>query len=322
MIRLILCLVIFWNVENYFDPFDDPVTSDNDFTIKGAYSWTWPRFYKKRNDIVKTLIACGQQEDGSWQAPCIIGLCEIENFFVLYQLINDTPLSRLGYGIIHRDSPDPRGIDVGLLYRRERFRPAATAFYRIPAQDSSLLGTREILYVRGVLDQRDTLHFFVNHWPSRRGGAQAETNRQAASTLLQRIVDSIGKSSPGARIVVMGDFNDPPQAPALLSLASGRLVNVSAPDTYKYNGAWECMDQFLVSETLYRELEYVKVARLPHLLERDQTHLGHKPKRTYQGPAYKGGISDHLPITLKFITFVSYGISTRKDTPDGSVLCH
>ena len=311
MIRLILCLVIFWNVENYFDPFDDPLTNDNDFTIKGEYAWTWPRFYKKRNEIVKTLIACGQKDDGSWEAPCIIGLCEIENFFVLYQLINDTPLSRLGYGIIHRDSPDPRGIDVALLYRKERFRPAGTAFYPIPDTNGSFLRTREILYVRGILDQRDTLHFFVNHWPSRRGGARAETNRQAASTLLQRVVDSIGNVSAGARIVVMGDFNDPPEAPVLRSLSSDSLINVSAGDTYKYKGVWECMDQFLVSPTVNRELEYVKVARLPHLLERDQAHLGHKPKRTYQGPAYRGGISDHLPITLKFITFVSYVIPKR-----------
>ena len=322
MIRFIFCLVIFWNVENYFDPLDDPATNDNDFTIKGSYAWTWPRFYKKRNDIVKTIIACGQQDDGTWEAPCIIGLCEIENFFVLFQLINDTPLSRLGYGIIHRDSPDPRGMDVALLYRKERFRPQGTTFYRIPDGKGGTLGTREILYVRGVLDQRDTLHFFVNHWPSRRGGAGAQTHRQAASNILQRVVDSIGNASARARIVVMGDFNDPPQAATLQSLASGRLINISPPDTYKYAGAWECMDQFLVSSSLYRDLEYVKVARLPHLLERDKTHLGHKPKRTYQGPAYKGGISDHLPVTLKFITFASYGISTRKDTPDGAVLCH
>lgn len=311
MLRFIFCLVIFWNVENYFDPFDDPLTGDNDFTPAGSYTWTWNRFLKKRNDIVKTLIACGEQEDGSWVAPCIVGLCEIENFFVLWQLVSDTPLSPLGYGIIHRNSPDPRGIDVALLYRKERFSPVKTCFYGIPSEDGTLLKTREILYVSGVLDGRDTLHFLVNHWPSRRGGDMAEANRQAAARLLQGIVDSIATASPGARIVVMGDFNDPPEAPVLRSLSSDSLINVSAGDTYKYKGVWECMDQFLVSPTVNRELEYVKVARLPHLLERDQAHLGHKPKRTYQGPAYRGGISDHLPITLKFITFVSYVIPKR-----------
>lgn len=311
MIRFILCLVIFWNVENYFDPFDDPLTNDNDFTPGGSYSWTWHRFVKKRNDIAKTLIACGTIGGKKWEAPCIIGLCEIENRFVLHQLVNDSPLAPMGYGIVHRDSPDSRGIDVALLYRKARFRPLKVIHYSIPGQDSLAVGTRTILYVKGELDRCDTVHFLVNHWPSKRGGIQAEKRRMIAAEILLTITDSIFLTSPGARILVMGDFNDPPGSPPLRRLESGALTNVSAGDTYKYKGAWECPDQFLVSPSIKQDLEYVKVARLPHLLERDRTHMGNKPRRTYQGPVYKGGISDHLPITLKFITFVSYGFPTR-----------
>ena len=91
MFRLVLCLVVFWNVENYFDPFDDPLTRDESFTPQGYFAWTWNRFIKKRNDLAKTIIACGLQDDGTWEAPCIVGLCEIENFFVLYQLVTDSP---------------------------------------------------------------------------------------------------------------------------------------------------------------------------------------------------------------------------------------
>ena len=137
MIRIILCLVVFWNVENYFDPFDDPLTNDNDFTPQGYYSWTWKRFLKKRNDLAKVLIACGQHDSGNgsgsannsgngsanstWEAPCIIGLCEVENFFVLHQLVTDSPLAPLGYGIVHRDYKDTRGIEVAQLNRKTDF---------------------------------------------------------------------------------------------------------------------------------------------------------------------------------------------------------
>lgn len=321
MIRLILCLVIFWNVENYFDPFDDPLTNDNDFTIKGEYAWTWPRFYKKRNEIVKTLIACGQKDDGSWEAPCIIGLCEIENF-LSFTSSSMTPRFHV---LVTGSFTGIHLIPGALMWRCSTGKNDSGRqelhFTRFPTQTAVFSGQGKS-FMSGEFWIKGTPFIFCKSLAFLPGGARAETNRQAASTLLQRVVDSIGNVSAGARIVVMGDFNDPPEAPALRSLASGRLVNVSVPDTYKYNGAWECMDQFLVSESSFRELEYVKVARLPHLLERDQAHLGHKPKRTYQGPVYKGGISDHLPVTLKFITFVSYGISTSEDTPDGPVFCH
>lgn len=311
MIRVILCLVVFWNVENYFDPFDDLLTLDDAFTQEGSYGWTWSRFIKKSNEIAKTLIACGIQEDGSWEAPCLVGLCEIENFFVLYRLTSDTPLAPLRYGIIHRDSPDPRGIDVALLYHRDRFVPVKTDFYPITEEDGSRVETREILYTSGVIDQKDTLHVMVNHWPSRLGGTSAQKHRMTASAILLRITDSLLRQSPGARILIMGDFNEQPGTPPMEQLTSGAMVNVSDRATYKYRGAWECIDQFLVSPAAEKEVEYVKTMRLPHLLERDRTHLGYKPRRTYQGPVYKGGISDHLPITLKFITFVSYGLTTR-----------
>ncbi len=311
MIRWVLCLVVFWNVENYFDPFADPLTNDDEFTPKGAYSWTWDRFLKKKNDLAKTLISCGTQEDGTWEAPFIVGLCEIENWYVLSLLVNDSPLAPLDYGIIHRDSPDPRGIDVALLYLKERFLPLAQVYYPLRGEDGLVVKTREILYVKGILDNRDTLHFFVNHWPSKRGGVLAEGYRMYAADLLLRTVDSICKVSPQARIIVMGDFNELPDSRPLDHLSGKGMINVSREGTYKYRGVWECLDQFLLSPFVHKKMEYAKVFKNNYLLERDKTHLGYKPKRTYQGPVYHGGVSDHLPVTLKFITFAPYGFTTR-----------
>lgn len=311
MFKWILCLVVFWNVENYFDPFADPLTGYDEFTPEGAYSWTWDRFLKKKNDLAKIIISCGTQEDGTWEAPAIVGLCEIENRYVLSLLVNDSPLAPLQYGIIHRDSPDPRGIDVALLYLKARFLPLERAYYPLKEEDNIVLKTREILYVKGILDNRDTLHFFVNHWPSKRGGVLAEGYRMCASELLLQVIDSICRVSPQARVIVMGDFNDPPDSRPLMHLSGKGLINVSRGATYKYLGVWECLDQFLVSPSVHNNIEYVKVHKNNYLLERDETHLGDKPKRTYRGPVYHGGVSDHLPVTLKFITFASYGFTTR-----------
>ncbi len=338
MIRIILCLVVFWNVENYFDPFDDPLTNDNDFTPQGYYSWTWKRFLKKRNDLAKVLIACGQHDSGNgsgsannsgngsanstWEAPCIIGLCEVENFFVLHQLVTDSPLAPLGYGIVHRDSPDPRGIDVALLYRKTDFNLLEKRFYTLSHEDGTPVATREILYVKGIYANRDTLHFFVNHWPSKLGGAAAQALRLHASRVLLQAVDSILTDTPGAGIVVMGDFNDSPRSRAVRYLEQGSLTNVSAGDTYKFQGAWGCIDQFLVSSSVQDALSYVKVNRIPFLLEPDATYMGLKPRRTYLGPAYKGGISDHLPISLKIINFTGYVRPPGKHPSHEAILCY
>jgi len=311
MIKWVLCLVVFWNVENYFDPFADPLTGYDEFSAEGAYSWTWNRFLKKKNDLAKILISCGVREDGTWEAPSIIGLCEVENRFVLSLLVNDSPMAPLEYGIIHRDSPDPRGIDVALLYLKERFLPLERMYYALRGENNQALKTREILYVKGVLDARDTLHLFVNHWPSKRGGVLAEGYRMNASNLLLQAADSICRVSRQARIIVMGDFNDTPDSGPLRNLSGTRLVNVSREATYKYQGVWECLDQFLVTPSVQQDIKHVNAHKNSYLLERDKTHLGVKPKRTYRGPVYHGGVSDHLPVTLKFITFASYSFTTR-----------
>lgn len=321
MMRLILCLVLFWNVENYFDPFDDPLTRDESFTPQGYYAWTWYRFIRKRNDLAKTIIACGLKDDGTWEAPTIVGLCEVENFFVLYQLVTDSPLAPLEYGIIHRDSPDPRGIDVALLYKKETFKPLQANYYLPVYEDGTPAATREVLYVKGVYDKTDTLHFFVNHWPSKLGGTAAKALRMNASRMVQEVVDSVLAVCPLARIVVMGDFNDSPTSAAVRMLEGERLVNVSAGDTYKFQGAWDCIDQFLVSPSIQESLEYVNVVRLPFLLESDPTYMGQKPRRTYLGPAYKGGVSDHLPISLKITNFTGYDQEPRKYPAYEAVFC-
>lgn len=290
-----LCILqlsaVFWNVENFFDPYGD----EGDFTPTGSYHWTWSKFTSKRNDLAKTLIALGTTDSlGGWTPPALIGLAEVENRYVLRQMLTKTSLSLIPYDIVHRDSPDRRGIDVALLYDRTQFTLLSTHYLSLD------FPTREILYAKG-LAQGDTLHVFVNHWPSKRGGAAASApNREQAARVLWGCVDSLFRHvEEPLHILVMGDFNDPVSPP-------DGMVNISDQPTYKYQGRWECLDQFLVNASFLEAVAHVEAIEFPFLLERDKTHLGMKPRRTYIGPRYNAGVSDHLPIRVNFLNFVDY----------------
>ena len=158
--------IVFWNVENLYDPYDDTTTLDDEFTSGGAKHWTWSKFTAKLNHIAKTILAIGE-----WNPPAIIGLCEVENRYVLNKLIYNTPLKPWRYKFVHYESPDRRGVDVAMLYRPAHFRIIATRNVSIRFPFDTLAETREILYVKGVLFSDDTLSVFINHWPSRRGGS-------------------------------------------------------------------------------------------------------------------------------------------------------
>jgi Predicted extracellular nuclease len=303
--------IMFWNLENYFDPFDDPETNDDDFTPGGVKHWTWKRFTRKRNAIAKVLLASAT-ECGDW--PAIIGFAEVENKMVLRQLLQETPLAKLDYDIIHRDSPDRRGIDVAAIYRKSRFKPVKVNTITIDCDPP----TRDILYVKGVfLDNctsaEDTLHLFVNHWPSKLGGVSASRpRRQAAADALKRAIDSLQASQKTPLIIATGDFNDTPDGEPI-QFVSQNTVNLAAPlaekglGTIRYNGNWELIDQFIVSSTLIAPSMIIHTPA--YLLERDTKYLGFKPRRTYIGPRHNGGISDHLPIILKiFTTFASQNV--------------
>ena len=308
--------VIFWNLENFFDTFYDQGREDGNFTPFGEMHWTKKRFTAKRNAIAKTIIGAGEG-----CAPVIIGFAEVEKRYVLNNLIEETPLAQIGYSIIHKDSPDRRGIDVALIYRRELFVPLETEFIEVILPDTTAT-TRDILYTKGVLKERDTLHIFVNHWPSKFGGATfSEPGRRAASDALKHKSDSILHNNKYANIVAMGDFNDTPDASTITAL--DKLTNLSydlhkrGEGSIKYRGAWELIDQILVSPNLLNReksdsrhqqqhngpghlcVKSVSIYSPPYLLEKDATYSGMKPKRTYVGPRYNGGISDHLPVILK-----------------------
>lgn len=316
--------VMFYNVENLFDPFNDSLTRDDEFTPDGARHWTWNKMERKINGIFKVIMAVGE-----FDPPVIAGFCEVENGFVMHRLIKETPLSKFDYRMVHRESLDPRGIDVALIYRPDRFQLLEKDFFKVTFPDEPARKTRDILYAKGLL-ATDTLHVFVNHWPSKYGGElESESGRYAAAYTLKHKVDSIMVFYPNARILIMGDLNDEPESDPVVkgfgtcltndSLCNNNFVNITAilkqkgQGSYKYQGVWGIIDQIIVSRSLltkkhklYTTPANAKVFSAEFLLESDDAFVGKKPFRTFQGYRYYGGFSDHLPVYIDLLENTSY----------------
>lgn len=255
-------LVVFWNVENFFDYHSES---------KPQY-WTAKRFYAKANDISKVIFRIAARFG---RYPDIIALAEVENRFVLNELCRETLLRKLGYKIAHFDSPDHRGIDCALLYRNlELSECEAKHIYSSGTRE--ILATRDILYAKFSLG----LSVLVNHHPSKLGsGSGSDSRRLDAMGRMTSLVDSLGAKD----VLCVGDFNDE---------LWGHIEDVG---TIKYNGTWEKIDGYFyygsdsVSESIFDD---------ELLLVKDKNFGGLKPRRTFSGPRYVGGISDHLPIVL------------------------
>lgn len=314
--------VMFYNVENLFDIADDSLTDDDEFTPGGEKHWTNRRLHKKLNGIYKVIMAAGDYEP-----PQLIGLAEVENSEVLDMLISYTPLKAFGYQHIHFDSDDRRGIDVALLYREVFFQPVIENIIEVRFPFEPGTKTRNILHVKGFFADSVILNVFVNHWPSRYGGVNASEQKRiyAAETLSNYLKSFFCKGNVSdENILIMGDFNDEPQDISLEILSNNKknetfecplLYNLffksmpEHPGTIKYQTSWFVFDQIIVSRSLVNGSKGLKVDggmeifAPDFLLVDDERNMGKKTYRTYTGPRYLGGISDHLPVmvNLKFV---------------------
>ena len=304
--------IMFYNVENLFDINDDSLTDDNDFLPHGLMKWSLNRYNKKINSVYKTIIAAGEGEP-----PSIIGFCEVENRKVLEDLIYGTYLSKYEYNIIHEESPDRRGIDVCLIYRRNNTEVLCYKYWIPPGYKRQDFKTRSVLYAKFV-NNSDTIHFIVNHWPSRRGGVLAgEDLRLKIAEMIRVKIDSIiGRYPNGAKIIVLGDFNCAPDDQVINSLINSSdsarsLINLSENlnnsgyGTYRYSGVWEMIDQVIVSKRLlsadegfFTRPDLLNIFKSDFLLTKDPKYPGLSPFSTYRGYRYQGGFSDHLPVLL------------------------
>ena len=253
-------LLVSWNAENFLDYRTDTT---------GRY--TAGRFYAKCNAVAKTLLLIGEREG---RLPDAVALMEIGNRFVLERLVYSTPLHKLDYAIVHFDSPDRRGIDCALLYRRSRLRLRQAEAKHLLDSAGAVMPTRDILVAHF-----DSLAILVNHHPSK-VGSDSERRRGIAMTRMQALMDSLGAAGI-KHIISVGDFNDD-------------VWQDGGPGTIKYNGAWEKIDGHFARGLRSREAVFDH----PLLSEPDRTWGGLKPRRAFSGPRWNGGISDHYPVII------------------------
>ena len=299
-------VIVFWNLENFYDYTDGGTgESDAEFSPYGKRYWTSRRFYDKSRLIAKSIFWIG---DWCGRIPDVIGVAEVENRSVLSRLLSSTGLRKHDYKVVHQDSGDRRGIDVALMYRSDAFEMIDRSFVT-PLRHGIKMQTRDILCVklRRLSDGR-VFDFIVNHHPSKfSGSAESEESRETVMKSLCSVCDSLNAVSSCidayGGIIAMGDFNDTPDSPPF-RLIEGLMVNkgVQLHDqgrgTIRYEGKWELIDMFLVSASL-ADISVMEIVNIPFLMVKDNGHAGLKPLRTYSGPKYLGGVSDHCPIILK-----------------------
>jgi len=313
-------LLMSYNVENLFDTLDDPHKVDNEFLPNSKKQWTGKRYHEKLNHLAQVISSVDEKK-----LPDLLSLVEVENQLVLEDLTKEKALKKAHYKIIHHESPDFRGIDVALLYNPKRFVVLSKQFYKVRIKDEPRFSTREILYAKLIFKKtKDTLHIFVNHWPSRRGGqAKSEHKRFAAAQVLRHLTDSIFSADIRPRIMIMGDFNDEPLDKSLVDVleakpvdqaAYGHLFNLSLKGQTENDGTyyywktkrWNMLDQLIVSGEMLKAKKGLQMLNDQTMILRKDFFLyknndGVKsPAKTYGGKKYYGGYSDHLPIYFYF----------------------
>lgn len=306
-------VIAFYNVENLFDTTNDPAINDEDFTPQGKLQWDDAKYQTKLQHIAEVMDSL------PGNLPVAMGLCEIENRSVLEDLLRQSRLQSAQYDIVHKDSPDERGIDVALLYRKDIAQLQSSEFITVPLPNPQDPNTRDILYCVLRIKGED-LHLFVNHWPSRGGGqVETEVNRIEVARALHNKVSEILQNKADAKILLMGDFNDYPTDKSVQTILQAGQAKPSVlynymydavaknEGTHFYKGEWGALDQFIGSWAL---VESTKGLRAPagsqHRFFNDLVLFKDKegqarPNRTYVGDSYKAGYSDHLAIYLQLM---------------------
>ena len=314
----------FYNVENLFDTIDDPETIDEDYTPNGKNHYSQRDYKKKINHMAKVISEMGSAPQS--KGPEILGLAEIENFSVLRDLTETDQLHRNQYQIIHRDSPDRRGIDVALLYQQEFFTPLGTDIIEVKlwSDKGQRIYTRDILYVYGILEDEE-LHILVNHWPSRRGGkSKSNPKRMKAAYLAKQFTDRILIENPDAKIIIMGDFNDDPSdesikkgllLPSAVEQETGKRffnpmesMHKKGFNTLAYRDGLNLFDQIIICNNLIRDGQSESgylffragIYNPSYLITKRGKYLGY-PFRSFDNNRYSGGYSDHFPVYIELV---------------------
>ena len=299
---------VFYNVENLFHPTNDSLINDEEFTPEGNKFWSFYRYHQKLNKTAKVCLAMSTDK-----VPALMAMAELESEMVLEDLLKTEILDKYNYQYVHYNSPDRRGIDVGLIYDKDQLRLIYSQAFPLTIAEDSNFRSRDILLTQFVSTGGDSLDIFTCHWPSRYGGQEAsEFKRLAAAQLLKSKIESL-QAQGRTKILVLGDLNDEPTNKSVEEIvnakkeisAQGDLKNLmlsldAAKGSHRYKGQWAYLDQIIISAELNEVLEDFGCFSAPFLLEEDSRYPGQQPFRTYKGMRYNEGFSDHLPIYADF----------------------
>ena len=310
--------VAFYNLENLFATINNNGKYDLEFSPQGSRQWTGKRYWSKINNLARCIAEMKAANNNV--VPAIIGVSEIENKGVLDDLVKAAPIAEWNLQVVHHDSPDRRGVDVGLLYNPAYFRVLNVTNHRLVIPGYESFRTRDQMCVTGLLG-KTKISVIVNHWPSRLGGQeQSSYLREAAAELSKHIADSLWAIDPYQGVIIMGDLNDDPHdkscAKSLGALKDMKKVQEhgfynpwwslldNGIGTLAYKGSWNLFDQIIVSGTLLKEhakgrMHYVgcKVNNFDFLYDTEGSRQGY-PLRTYSGGVWLDGYSDHFPTEI------------------------
>ncbi len=314
--RYYACIVAFYNLENFYDTIRNPMIHDEDFTPTGIKHYNSDLYVDKVTKLATVLSMIGI--DITPAGPALIGVAEIENDTVLYDLTHHPLLSQRHYQLIHYDSKDPRGIDVALLYNPKFFIPekAEKLFVQLPGNRQAAFYTRDILYVKGQL-AGEPVHIYVNHWPSRRGGEEKSSSaRETAAATCKKHIDAILKKEPTAKIILMGDLNDDPDSPSITqTLKARKKISETTPGelfnpwaepythgmgTLANRDSWGLFDQIIISHAWLNRQQtglfyHYQAIFAQNFMKENAGRYQSYPMRTWDGNHYRGGYSDHFP---------------------------
>ncbi len=323
-------LIGFYNLENLYDTVDNPLVSDEEFLPGGERHYNTRIFLDKLGRLSTVIVQMGT--DINPDGLAILGVAEVENDTVLRLLVTHPNIKSRNLKFVHYDSPDARGVDVGLIYNPKYFTPlySAPLFVKLPGGSKDSYFTRDVLYVKGLMDG-DTIHVMVNHWPSRVGGEERSIPaRAAAASVAKRVVDSLMVINPKTKVVIMGDLNDDPISPSVTKVlgAKGKAIDVKESglynpwvDFYKkgigtlaYQDAWGLFDQVILSQAwldkeqkgyfFHRAIIFNK----EFLVQPTGKYKGYG-KRTWDGMVYNYGYSDHFPVFVTMLKKVNTPVS-------------
>lgn len=312
-------VVSFYNLENLFDTINDPTINDEDFLPNGAYAYTTEVYTKKLSNLSDVLSQLGTDKNKDGFAFC--GVAEVENEEVLKDLVKQPKLSARKLKIVHYNSPDARGIDVGMLYNPKYFKVLGSqALYTaLPSDGGFKEKTRDVLWVTGKLNG-ELVHVFVNHWPSRRGGEAASApKRMLAAAISRKIIDSLQKEDPLVKVIDMGDLNDDPINKSLTDVlrCKANIKDMKTGDMYNpwvsfykqglgtmaFNDSWGLFDQIIMSQGFTNKkteglhFDEARVFNQPWMIEKFGQYKGY-PKRAFSGNLWNDGYSDHFATVI------------------------